>query len=1708
MLTPYVTKYHTQESRAVVDSDRARLLQEYHANCVANAFYHSYRISGEDAEHLQQCFPNQYILVKKGRAIDCSHPVLGVLNAYANDMFKRQIEEDNRQGITTLTIGDAAHAPLRARHNCLLLDNPRDCSRVVNTHDADYTLRDHAFRRAPTPACTNGAQNCDYEAKHIYAVHSMYDVSMRDVAAIFKRHNTVRMLVALYIPPQFYGEHLNNIYPFFRTRQDGSHLFFSMGDFSTPYRHTVKTWRDWATTAAVRVDDDFVITIEHVRTHGPLHIIHLTRVSYFPTESYYISIPLTRMFPHMYLVPDVYQSMVNSFAYPQKQLRHYLVPENVVLAISAYANRTADAAYSFQEMATYTSGLRRNIVIGGTTYQESWQCGPQEYYRVLFSLFVLGAVQRTDRTTGISRTFKFLKDHYGGPSCWLGFKQMFHRVFMKLKDCPIDSAGEQLWDYQCVPLEDYVIRHVEHAQLRYLAPHYNPATIEDYTPEEQECEDDDDITSTSSIETATVCPGQDLDDPDGIEDRIETFLCTDCDIDKLSADISCVARIGVNATVLQPAMLPDTFIAGHSAMQAFYEAVKREPCLHIAAPSSPTDIFHHSVYLLACSGKVTPKQIAEYVYRGVVNDCTLYVIDLLAQQWHFAVRYHVRGAAPFVAGDDKWPIINIYHNGVNGPAGHYSSKPQGGNEVDLTDLFREVDAQPIIATAKVKPKKTASSSKGVTKFTNIISTIGVAGRVLDISAAPGDFSNLCMADKKIQLTCGYYRGDGRLPMRYKIPNFSYDHIDELKVAVGNRVFDCIFNDIGRPIDSETVIDEANELFVNQLSPGGILVTKSFGNGHAVFDLYARHFATIEAQNFNVKNRVTTERYFILRGFQRDVYADNAKRFYQAYDLYNRDTTVHKLPVPDDMDTFVAEYFDGMEQYKPAFRAMHDTFDISVISGVASASKSTRAYDRYARYIFIAPTKELAMRHQKSGVQSYTPHAVFKVDVRKVKGIVVDELSQFPLHYFALLHCYFNVDIIVLGDVNQTPFVNYKSKRVYPTLSKYGITNNILDAYKIPQDVAKLLNDRHQYRIRTHSTIVDALVYFRGDIVQFAASKIPVIAFNDATVKDLAAKGLNAHTITTYTGSRDHTVVFYIDSASVASQIVNKSEWIYTAMTRATNQLVIAGDCDYLGKIYAIHGTVFKSYEEISQIYIGHDAKPVREMSLPVTIPTEVAKVEASAETACAILESVIAPVNDPRNEFLLATNPVLPKVESGQLRTDLDTAANPDTSTIAYKVSLHKFVKNQVSNSTEQTLATLVKRYSKKYKQPMNKRNLEVSYTALCNGLSKAIYGNPHNFRKLQADLRVPHEYLVTHAVDYLQKLHDKVQANPSALRELGVAFDDLQEAIGFFNKRQCKFDPKIGFDTSDKVGQGVAATSKRVNIIFSAYARVLLDRIRELLLLNKRNIVLATHDSEAGLNDHFTRFMTEFKPPYKWSSNDFSEWDASFRKPFQTLTGHLIKCVGCPPEVADWFVKYRESWTMLYHCRFGVTTLRGQEKQFSGNPFTIAENTIGNMALCFALFDYKNFRFALFKGDDSCVMCDRCIRTKQADDILEILGHGLKLHNSDVGEFAGWFLTPEGLFPDVVRYSAKFLDKNYRDEKHFLEARMSLQERLSAVKTESQVRYGVAMCTQFYRENYPDLMGDLNQHAVHNLYAFIRGSRNIEFHHLRQVSLPNLNSN
>ena len=1938
----------SKEGSAAVNTILDSVANKYWQNKVRSAWTHRYFMSPIENQMLQSCF-ERTLVYPLDEYKHSSHPVLGALNDFANEDAATQIENLKRNKFVTLSIGDSVDKKLRANHNCLLLDSSREDFRVATARP--NLLTPHVVCDDRTYNCVNGSQKCNFEAQHAFAVHSLYDVRIIDLCDIFARHRLLTLTSYMYFTTTLYEGGLADPYPFFKVTHDNGKSKFYMNDESIIYTHNTELWRAWHTVTGAYCDG-FNIIFEVVRSYGPLRIIKIARVRQNIITNVSRCVPLTRIFGNCCLVPDMYSAVKVDYRVTQQDLRHFVVPQDIVNAIMGYVQRAADEGYKWPEIATYWSGLIRRIRIGSDTIQEPFLCSENDSYRILVSLFLLGALQRQDRTKSISSAFKYIKEHADmgiikgliytklqrfmmwysrSASSW----QRNHDLKLVHDDMAESEFGFWFNDFHVRPIIDLEVNDI------YNFSDYDWRQL--WGQEKVECEgkpripgrygalnmdDDDDVDSFSDsdsldsmsshshtetpivpsapIETVVsreaVVPSApvepvlvDISTPPTVPKRMNALKraytklkifvgkkeplvvngtgsglpVLDRDavgsnsananngglnnaideindiIGPINNDISdaasnlikfhdvnintqtslrfetveaaeaSVASVSVVAQPVQPDPehliiqvkqpkkvrfsnkvnvidgsvvkssvveaskpmvstnannlkssddkgiplesylsqftptfeynqyyksknrfklhagckitldgvsyavgnelkpldrdilksycdqffdypFPETFLGGHCAIRSIHDCLIRtgmtdiSPRLFIIYCSglltnyigNHQELSHDLIEKYIMHGEYMGSNISNIIIDAIACNCSLNIFIKTFNKPGRNVVGYGEGNDCYVYATQPKNLITLYHT-VNNDGGHFSSKPPGGAITKYEAILADID-----------PKRWS--------------------RVLDLSCAPGWVTNH-LRSRGFTVFAAYYKPGVKLKnnLRNKV-DFSYDDLSELFAHLHDRglVFDLVINDIGTAVNSEKYIDYANERIIPFLSDNAILITKTFANPHSLWSM--RNWINIELPYCSPDNSERIFKCYHQRGYSVD-------NFYKWYDKdnWNRKITTHVIP-SSDINGFADKFFAGklgdvnLPDYRPnIIPTGQENFVIEAITGYASSSKTTDAINNYKNAVFIAPSSTLRDRLVNRGVVCFTPHLFFG-DTSKNKfnnhskydTIIVDECFQFDYRYFVMLNqVYPGHRIVVLGDVHQTPPCEISGPVV--TLEAFGVRNNMVDVYSIPRDICHILNVKHGFKIRTKSNVDKGLFSFRGSdgIDHFRGRDVPVITFNQASAERLRNMKINASTISTYTGSRAPMVVLYVDSSSIMSDFLARPKYIYTAMTRASSQLLIVDDGDSLSHYYNTAITPVFRLEDIHGIHLSHNiALPSSSGMLPRPVDA-LHQDKCSLTVATTIVSDYMQPINDPQGLFVNVSTRDVHPVSSGVLTVNKDMLMDHNKPHKVYRLSQSKFAKHQMSSNTLEAINTLNKRYSKRY-QSNDKRLTEYTFNELLNGLCRAIYGNPSKVRQLKKDLHMSTEFVQKRQAEYYEKLNIKLK-NPDVLKEIDSIVSLPEERLHFFNKRQSKFDPSVGFDTSPKVGQGVAATSKRINVLFCGWARALLDRIRHLLEKNKRDILLATHGSEQELNAKFLKMKRKHGIIDNYTCNDFSEWDASFRNPFVQLTAYLLKASGCPANIVDEFTTFRESWVMQYQTIWGIATLSGKEKQFSGNPFTIFENTIGNMALCFSIFDYVNFKFALFKGDDSAVACDYCLMTEKASDILSYTGHGLKLHNSPIGEFAGWFLTDRGLFPDVLRHVSKFLDKLYYDEDHFKEVVQSLQCRCDAVRNSDQLFAGAAMCAAYYNNYAREECStrSLSDEDMQHLFYFMKSSRSINFKSLEEVDMRTL---
>jgi hypothetical protein len=521
------------------------------------------------------------------------------------------------------------------------------------------------------------------------------------------------------------------------------------------------------------------------------------------------------------------------------------------------------------------------------------------------------------------------------------------------------------------------------------------------------------------------------------------------------------------------------------------------------------------------------------------------------------------------------------------------------------------------------------------------------------------------------------------------------------------------------------------------------------------------------------------------------------------------------------------------------------------------------------------------------------------------------------------------------------------------------------------------------------------------------------------------------------------------------------------------------------------------YNEESQILLNDDCVVHPAADLHVEATAQVATETVKVETAMDILRDITHTTDYNAADW---TGPYLePVIESGKMRTPFENLACNDKEKKVFVYSkTDLFVKHQMACVPINNLATMTGRYSKLMPKT-TPANAEKMAWQLIGSYSKLLYGNDHSVNKLKRDLRLSQEEKTHHLKEYIKSYSEKFPAEA-----VGVDFDSYldftQEELSFMAKQQEKFSSDPGFDASTKVLQGVAAFSKKINIHLCAYARAWNHKLHEIIKNNKRPIILKTLGSDeqfsADFAEHFRNMPADAQSKFlKWLCMDVSEWDASFNEVMIRFSRIIQTWLGIPVILVNFFYLFRRHWIMIYRNTFGVTTLEGEDKQFSGNPFTLIENTSLNMAVTSLVTWLINVLMYLFVGDDSAFLCEHYSFTKIGQEFLNYSRHKLKISFDTVGEFAGFLILNDMIFPDVWRRAAKLLGKGYRDQKHFDEAIVSTKAVMNTVKS----TYQVSACCYATQHHYQNRI-DYNQAWF--LFNFLNSCEKHRFRDLSPITL------
>lgn len=316
---------------------------------------------------------------------------------------------------------------------------------------------------------------------------------------------------------------------------------------------------------------------------------------------------------------------------------------------------------------------------------------------------------------------------------------------------------------------------------------------------------------------------------------------------------------------------------------------------------------------------------------------------------------------------------------------------------------------------------------------------------------------------------------------------------------------------------------------------------------------------------------------------------------------------------------------------------------------------------------------------------------------------------------------------------------------------------------------------------------------------------------------------------------------------------------------------------------------------------------------------------------------------------------------------------------------------------------------------------------------------------------------------------------------------DPRNRYVNFHMKSQPKEIRKLYWDVNDKAGQGISAYGKMHNILLCALQTTLHDWVVNNL---KSNVIWAVDRSDEAIAEQMIKMgamSAAYDERLKKFCCDATEFDSTQLEQGIAAICVLAQIAGCPEETIEFYRNIRAEWTAMSvdELESLVAHMKFTAKFYmtSGSLMTLTGNTVYNMMMIGACYNFHGLAFAAFKGDDSFIIAESIKHAMWFGvKFSEFCGYKLKDEYPNVPEFIANFITPLGFFPDVLRRVSRVCSRLVTHPDQWIEIRQSIRDCLDVIHTPEELHVGCKITSIAYQE-----MGlNISEAEVYKLAAFL----------------------
>nr|AAM92182.1 RNA polymerase [Swine hepatitis E virus] len=641
------------------------------------------------------------------------------------------------------------------------------------------------------------------------------------------------------------------------------------------------------------------------------------------------------------------------------------------------------------------------------------------------------------------------------------------------------------------------------------------------------------------------------------------------------------------------------------------------------------------------------------------------------------------------------------------------------------------------------------------------------------------------------------------------------------------------------------------------------------------------------------------------------------------------------------------------------------------AGVPGSGKS-RSIQQGDVDVVVVPTRELRNSWRRRGFAAFTPHTAARVTTGR--RVVIDEAPSLPPHLL-LLHMQRASSVHLLGDPNQIPAIDFEHAGLVPAIRpELAPTSWWHVTHRCPADVCELIRGAYP-KIQTTSRVRRSLFWNEP-------------ASGQKLVFTQAAKAANPGAITVHEAQgATFTETTIIATADARGLIQSSRAHAIVALTRHTEKCIIL-DAPGLLREIGISDVIVNNFF-LAGGEVGHHRPSV----IPRGNPDQNLGTLQAFPPSCQISAYYqLAEELGHRPAPVAAVLPPCPELEQGLLYMPQELTVSD--SVLVFELTNMVHCRMPAPSQRKAVLSTLVERYGRRTKL------YEAAHSDVRESLARFI------------PTIGPVQATTCELYELVEAMVEKGQ-DGSAVLELDLCNRDVSR-ITFFQKDCNKFTTGETI-AHGKVGQGISAWSKTFCALFGPWFRAIEKEILALLPPNifygdaYEESVFAAAVSGAGSCMVF--------------ENDFSEFDSTQNNFSLGLECVVMEECGMPQWLIRLYHLVRSAWIL----QAPKESLKGFWKKHSGEPGTLLWNTIWNMAIIAHCYEFREFRVAAFKGDDSVVLCSDYRQSRNAAALIAGCGLKLKVDYRPIGLYAGVVVAPGlGTLPDVVRFAGRLSEKNW----------------------------------------------------------------------------------